>query len=182
MLSMLTGIPVTKLMKIIFLGSLFAPRFMIPILILSIITIQKLIPGQSSQKSSGTSDSEEEKQKEELERKLKELIEKYDGSFYAPGTYSSSDPYSAKPVDPPVTSTLEDRHPLLYSAIINQFGVETNPRYRPRNNNTYCNIFVWDVSSAMGAEIPHWINPNTGEAVDYNEYQEMKRLGELNHN
>lgn len=35
-------------------------------------------------------------------------------------------------------------------------------RYQPRNGNTYCNIFCWDWSRALGAEIPHWIGSGTG--------------------
>ena len=48
--------------------------------------------------------------------------------------------------------------------MIAQFKVETAERYRPyRDGFTYCNIFMWDVTSAMGAEIPHYTDPNTGE-------------------
>jgi hypothetical protein len=35
-----------------------------------------------------------------------------------------------------------------------------NPRYAHRNGSTFCNIFAWDVTRAMGAEIPHWVNPS----------------------
>lgn len=52
------------------------------------------------------------------------------------------------------------RSPERYDTIIDQFAVEANQRYR-RNaqgrGETYCNIFVWDVTRAMGAEIPHWV-------------------------
>lgn len=40
--------------------------------------------------------------------------------------------------------------------MINQFAVGDNPRYARRNGNTYCNIYAWDVTRAMGAELPHW--------------------------
>jgi monofunctional glycosyltransferase len=44
---------------------------------------------------------------------------------------------------------------------LDQFQVESNPRYR-RNRadrgETYCNIYVWDVTRAMGAEVPHWVD------------------------
>ena len=49
--------------------------------------------------------------------------------------------------------------------VINQFDVENNPRYavnQKGTGDTYCNIFVWDVTSAMGAEIPHRIDRDTG--------------------
>jgi len=58
-------------------------------------------------------------------------------------------------------SSSASRCPERYDAVIAQFDVETNQRYR-RNaqarGETYCNIFVWDVTRAMGAEIPHWVS------------------------
>lgn len=50
--------------------------------------------------------------------------------------------------------------------VIAQFQVATNPRYTPRDLNkdgvqdTFCNIFLWDYTRAMGAEIPHWAGAN----------------------
>ena len=44
-----------------------------------------------------------------------------------------------------------------YDDVINQFAVGVNLRYARRDGNTYCNIFAWDVTRAMGAEIPHWV-------------------------
>lgn len=47
--------------------------------------------------------------------------------------------------------------------VIGQFDVESAERYRPyKNGNTYCNIFVWDVTSALGCEIPHYVDRDTG--------------------
>jgi hypothetical protein len=54
------------------------------------------------------------------------------------------------------------RHPLTYHTILDQFAVESNRRYRKNragHGETYCNIFVWDVTRAMRAELPHWIDP-----------------------
>ncbi len=57
------------------------------------------------------------------------------------------------------------------SKVIAQFHVETNPRYTPRDLNkdgvrdTFCNIFLWDYSRAMGAEIPHWVLANGASAA-----------------
>lgn len=50
--------------------------------------------------------------------------------------------------------------------VIAQFKVAKNPRYTPRDLNkdgkqdTFCNIFTWDYSRAMGCEIPHWVGAN----------------------
>lgn len=66
------------------------------------------------------------------------------------------------PVDPPLCNHPGERNPRLYERVIEQFDVATNPRYAPRDGKTYCNIFAWDVTRAMSAEIPHWVTP-TGE-------------------
>jgi hypothetical protein len=53
------------------------------------------------------------------------------------------------------------RDAAAYDSVIDQFDVESNPRYRKNRDGrgeTYCNIFVWDVTRAMTAEIPHWVN------------------------
>lgn len=58
-----------------------------------------------------------------------------------------------------------------YQRVVSQFYVETNPRYTPRDLNkdgvqeTLCNIFLWDVTRAMGAEIPHWALANGASAA-----------------
>lgn len=107
------------------------------------------------------------------------LVKQYDGHSYANGTYNSSDSYSARPVNPPVTNAEGDRDPNIYNAALNQFGVETNPRYAQRNDNTYCNIYVWDVTRAMGAEIPHWVDPN-GAPVNVGKGAELSANGVVN--
>ena len=61
---------------------------------------------------------------------------------------------------------------LLYNNVINQFAVQYNPRYGEVYvdgvlKKTNCNIFVWDVTSAMGALIPHWVDANGWPAADY---------------
>lgn len=80
--------------------------------------------------------------------------ETYDGIHPAAGTVSMSrQNYN----HPPLTNSPGQRDPAIYSQLINQFAVGNNPRYLP-DANTYCNIFAWDVSRAMGAEIPHWVD------------------------
>ncbi len=72
----------------------------------------------------------------------------------------------SKPAQPAITSNPGNRSAALYTAVINQFNVETNERYQP-DGGTYCNIFVWDVTSAMGAEIPHYYDAKTGVPMSY---------------
>ena len=55
----------------------------------------------------------------------------------------------------PLTSgTAHERTPQLLNRIIDQFGIETSHRYKETNGATKCNIFVWDVTRALGCEIP----------------------------
>ena len=83
-----------------------------------------------------------------------------------------------RPATPIVTSSEDDRSAALYTSVIKQFRVETAERYRPyRNGYTYCNIYMWDVTKAMGAEIPHYIDPATGEP---REYPDVKGAMEMN--
>ncbi len=89
-------------------------------------------------------------------------------------------PFSAsKPANPVITSQQGSRSAALYRSVIDQFQVQTNPRYavnKRGNNDTYCNIFLWDVTKAMGAEIPHYVDPATLEARAYPEVSGAKEL------
>ncbi len=72
------------------------------------------------------------------------------------------------PVSANITSDVSNRSARLYSSAINQFIVQYNPRYavnQKGREDTYCNIFVWDVTSAMNAEIPHYFDKKTGEPL-----------------
>lgn len=72
------------------------------------------------------------------------------------------------PVDAPVRNSPSDRRPGRYQAVIDQFEVEKNPRYQQDQQGkgeTYCNIFIWDVTCAMGAEIPHWVDKENHPAA-----------------
>ena len=61
-------------------------------------------------------------------------------------------------VEAPIRSVPGQRHPELYSAVIDQFDVEYSHsgRYRPSEQypDTRCNIFAGDVMRAMGAPLP----------------------------
>ncbi|HWR21906.1 MAG TPA: hypothetical protein VN366_00380 [Feifaniaceae bacterium] len=89
-------------------------------------------------------------------------------------------PFSAsKPANPTVTSREGSRSPGLYRSVIDQFQVQSSPRYavnKKGNNDTYCNIFLWDVTRAMGAEIPHYVDPVTLEARAYPDVSGAKEL------
>lgn len=89
---------------------------------------------------------------------------------------------ASKAVNPFVTSSASNRSAGLYRKVIDQFNVETNPRYevnKKGRGDTYCNIFMWDVTRAMGAEIPHYVDADTREP---RYYPDVKGARELNAN
>ncbi len=71
-------------------------------------------------------------------------------------------PYTAGAVGSP-----DDRSPERLDAILDQFNVATAGRYQPTLSATYCNIFAWDATRALGAEIPHWVSRDTGAPYAY---------------
>jgi hypothetical protein len=69
------------------------------------------------------------------------------------------------PVTPETVSTPAARDPAVYIQCCRQFPVESHMRYRRGHmghNETYCNIFMWDCTVALSAEIPHWYDEKTG--------------------
>ena len=78
------------------------------------------------------------------------------------------DTHRGVPLNASRTNDEAHRSAFNYAKVIDQFQVEKSARYRPEKK-TYCNIFVWDVTRAMGAEIPHYVfkSGKTGDsAVD----------------
>jgi hypothetical protein len=65
----------------------------------------------------------------------------------------------ARPVQAAKRSKPTDRRQELLNEVIDQFHVENNPRYmrEKESDRPFCNIFVSDVTRALGAEIPHWV-------------------------
>ena len=68
------------------------------------------------------------------------------------------------PVDAPLRGDPKKRDWATYNNVIDQFAVEENPRYEPRKDIsasdetgiiTHCHTFVWDVTRALGVEIPY---------------------------
>ena len=56
------------------------------------------------------------------------------------------------------TSEPKFRSPAQYDLVLSQFNADEEFRYQPApNGDTFCNIFLWDVTSAMGVEVPHWV-------------------------
>lgn len=58
------------------------------------------------------------------------------------------------------------RSGTLLHIVVRQFDVERHVRYRPVDGKTWCNIFVSDVTAALGAPIPHWVT-TAGRPTDH---------------
>ncbi|MEW5743658.1 MAG: hypothetical protein AB1938_32400 [Myxococcota bacterium] len=57
----------------------------------------------------------------------------------------------------PVQSKAKKRSPRVLWTVIDQFAVGTNPRYAAQKpGESRGHVFAWDVSMAMGCEIPHY--------------------------
>ncbi len=103
----------------------------------------------------------------------------YDGTRPAPGTTNTN---AARPIDAPLKGDPNQRTAETYNNVINQFAVAHNPRYAIRDSSgdgikdTFCNIFVWDVTRAMGAEIPHWVDQRTGQPTTVYNYSQSREL------
>ncbi|HEX8701838.1 MAG TPA: peptidoglycan-binding domain-containing protein [Myxococcaceae bacterium] len=103
----------------------------------------------------------------------------FDGTRPAQGTTNT---HAAQPTHPPVKGDPSRRNRATYDEVINQFAVGHNGRYTPRDSSgdgirdTFCNIFVWDVTGAMGAEIPHWVDTN-GNRVGVGQGRELSANG-----
>ncbi|HXJ83223.1 MAG TPA: hypothetical protein VMS64_31625 [Candidatus Methylomirabilis sp.] len=80
------------------------------------------------------------------------------------------------PVDAPVRSAPSTRSRARLLEVVAQFEVETTPRYQPvsisSGSTTWCNIFVWDATRALGAEIPHCVD-EAGRAVPVGQGTEL---------
>lgn len=68
-------------------------------------------------------------------------------------------------LDAPTTNAAGQRSAGALRAVAAQFQVETAKRYRPRDGKTFCNIYIWDVTRALGCEIPHWLG-TTGARIE----------------
>lgn len=86
-------------------------------------------------------------------------------------------------VEPDFTNLENDRSADQYERAINQFEIESNPRYTPRPAvkdgpvATYCNILHWDITKAMGVEVPHWVDEATGVEAPMGKGKELSANG-----
>jgi hypothetical protein len=100
----------------------------------------------------------------------------FDGEAPAPEV-TDSDPWKA--VKARIESREGRRTGELYAQVLNQFAAGANPRYEPDSpDRPRAHIFVWDVSRAMGAEIPHMLGARElglEQTADWLRYEASER-------
>lgn len=64
----------------------------------------------------------------------------------------TTSPKTIKLINPPIKGNYKIKDVNKIKEVINQFGVENNPRYKP-DKETWSNVYAWDVSVAMGVKI-----------------------------
>lgn len=80
----------------------------------------------------------------------------------SPGSMPKIPPRQWEPALPAAWNGPGERSPEALRACAAQFDVERSERYRARDvtgdgrDETWCNIYVWDVTTALRAEVPHW--------------------------
>lgn len=64
------------------------------------------------------------------------------------------------PVEAPIRGDEDNRSGHLLVDIAAQFDVTHAPRYQPMGERTFCNIYLWDVLSALGCcdVAAHWVD------------------------
>jgi hypothetical protein len=68
------------------------------------------------------------------------------------------------PADLVFRSAPDDRTAENAEVVLAQFDVGHALRYQPRDNLTFCNIFCWDVATAFGVGLPHWVTQDGAPA------------------
>lgn len=118
---------------------------------------------QNSKNNSGSSDSVLNALTGNTTNTAAQTCNHTNNSYVASGGTQGIPTQSWVVANPPLTNTAGNRSTAAYRAVIDQFNVENNARYTVNKNgtgDTYCNVFAWDVTRAMGAEIPHYVNAN----------------------
>lgn len=78
--------------------------------------------------------------------------------------YDWVDPRPWVPLNAPLKGKPEARAPNVITEVVAQFDVTHQIRYQPTAKDTFCSTFSWDVTRALGCEIPHWVDSNNKPA------------------
>jgi len=96
----------------------------------------------------------------------------------AQGTFLPDEAW--KPTNPQICGRPGERSAERLDQVLDQFAVESAERYRAHRrtgSDTYCNIYVWDATSALGCEIPHYVDAATGAPRSYPDVAGAVELG-----
>lgn len=80
-------------------------------------------------------------------------------------SWSAKPPYIPLDISGREISSPPERTAARTIAVVWQLEVVSNPRYRPDpwglpTNSVFCNIFIWDATRLLTAEIPHLVDEN----------------------
>ena len=72
-----------------------------------------------------------------------------------------------RPVCPPLTSGTTYRSPDITRRVVEQFRVDEVERYAPAERDTRCNLYLCDVTAALGCPVPAvWRHGGVATAAD----------------
>ena len=80
------------------------------------------------------------------------------GSLITNKSYDVSVSNRARENRPHYECPVTARSAANYNTVIDQFNVKGNSRYKRTSDATWCNIFAWDVMTAMQVKLPHWVS------------------------
>lgn len=87
-------------------------------------------------------------------------------------TWQGTPPW--KPIDIPASKLPQGDKKLRQ--VLAELDVENSHRYRATKSDTFCNIFVWDFTRAMGCEVPHWVRAD-GRVTQVGKGKELNANG-----
>lgn len=105
-----------------------------------------------------------------VQRRVSSIMPSDQNTKKAAQAYQNAAPDTAPLTVSPMSysSNAAGRSAQRYRSAIDKFNVENNRRYavnQKGTGDTYCNLFVTDVTREMGAEIPHFIDKTNGRPL-----------------
>lgn len=96
-----------------------------------------------------------------------ERADRSDGGLHPiSGSGASSNPQPPPPSSGTGSSSNNTADVKKVKDAIAALNVTKNPKYQPKNGNTYCNIFAMDFCKKMGAPFPEWLDWNKDGKID----------------
>ena len=101
---------------------------------------------------------------QEIKDEIARLKKLYGGVVVVNKNYSIPDSQGREIISHK-TNKEGERGREAYLEVLADLDVGNRKRYARTANATWCNIYVWDATLAMGCEIPHYYDPKTGKKV-----------------